>query len=69
MSLTTVRSVLVNNPSVTIDLIKNCSDLLIPASRLNYVYLPSGVVGLLGVASSVAGLVVTYNERLKLKFS
>ncbi len=64
-----LRSVLSNNPTVTIDLLKNTADLFIPAARLNLVSVPGGVVGIMGVVSSIAGLVVSYNENLKLKFS
>ena len=64
-----VCNVLQNNPAVCVDVIKNAGDLFIPASRLDILYLPGGIVGLLGVISSLAGLVATYNERFKLKFS
>lgn len=64
-----VSSVLCNNPAICIDIVKNCGDLLIPLSRLDFVSLPGGLVGLLGVISSLAGLIATYNEHLKLKFS
>lgn len=64
-----VCSVVQNNPAICLDVIKNGGDLFIPMSQLNLVYLPDGVVGLLGVISSVAGLAATYNERLKLKYS
>lgn len=64
-----VCSVLQNNPAICVDLVKNGGDLFIPLSRLDLIYLPGGVVGLLGVVSSLAGLLATYNERLKLKFS
>lgn len=62
-------NVLQNNGAVCIDVVKNCGDLFIPLSRLDVIYLPGGVVGLLGVVSSLAGLVGAYNEHLKLKFS
>lgn len=64
-----VCSVLQNNPAICVDVIKNGGDLFIPMSRLDLVYLPGGIVGLLGVISSLAGLAATYNERLKLKYS
>ncbi len=62
-------NVLQNNPAVCLDVVKNCGDLLIPLSRLDHIYLPGGIVGLLGVVSSFAGLVATYNKHLKLRFS
>ena len=61
--------VIQNNRAVCVDVVKNCGDFLIPMSRLDIIYLPGGVVGLLGVISSCAGLVAAYNEQLKLKFS
>lgn len=64
-----VWSVLQNNPAICVDIVKNSGDLLIPLSRLDLIYMPGGIVGLLGVISSLAGLVGTYNERLKLKYS
>lgn len=62
-------SVLQNNPAVCIDVVKNLGDFFIPVARLDLMYLPGGVIGLLGVISSLAGLIATYNEQLKLKFS
>ena len=64
-----LANVLHNNPALMVDVLKNGADLLIPVSRLDVLYLPSGVVGLLGVLSSLAGLAATYNEHYKLKFS
>ena len=64
-----VVNVMRNNPGLVVDIVKNGSDFCIPASRLDLIYLPSGVVGLLGVISSVAGLLGDWNEQLKLRFS
>lgn len=64
-----IWSVLQNKPDLCVDIIKNCGDFLIPLSRLDVVYVPTGIVGLLGVISSLAGLAGIYNEHLKLKFS
>lgn len=64
-----ISNVVQNNPAVCIDVVKNCGDFLIPLSRLDIFYVPGGIIGLLGIMSSVAGLVATYNEHLKLKFS
>ncbi len=69
VSMKAVCSVLQNNPAICVDIVKNSGDLLIPAVRLGLVSLPDGVVGLLGVISSIAGLAATYNEHLKLKYS
>lgn len=64
-----ICSVMQNNAALCVDVVKNCGDFLIPLSRLDLIYVPGGVVGLVGVVSSLAGLVATYNEHLKLKFS
>lgn len=58
-----------NNPAVMVDLVKNSADFFIPISRLDILYIPSGIVGLLGVVSSLAGISADFNEQLKLKFS
>ena len=60
-------SVVRNNPALVI--VKNGTDVLIPAARLELVGVPSGVVGLLGVVSSIAGLMTIWDEHLRLKFS
>ena len=67
--LQAVVNVVRNNPPLMIDIVKNGADALIPASRLELIYVPSGIIGLLGVASSLAGLVSTWDDRLRLKFS
>lgn len=65
----TVANTFANNPAATLDLAKNCTDLFIPAARLNLINVPGGLVGLMGVVSSILGLIATYNNNLKLKFS
>ena len=62
-------SVVRNNPALVVDIVKNGTDVLIPAARLELVGVPSGVVGLLGVVSSIAGLMTIWDEHLRLKFS
>ena len=62
-------SVVRNNPALVVDIVKNGTDVLIPAARLELVGVPSGVVGLLGVVSSIAGLMTVWDEHLRLKFS
>lgn len=42
---------------VVVDTMKNCCDLMIPLTALGYVRLSPGAVGLLGVVSSVAGII------------
>ena len=64
-----IANVVRNNPPLIIDIVKNGADALIPASRLDLVYIPSGIIGILGVVSSLAGLVSTWDDRLRLKFS
>ena len=62
-------SVVQNNADVCVDVVKNLGDFFLPLSNLDMIYIPGGIVGLLGIISSMAGLVATYNEQLKLKFS
>ena len=64
-----IANVVRNNSPLIIDIVKNGADALIPASRLDLVYVPSGIIGILGVVSSLAGLVSTWDDRLRLKFS
>ena len=64
-----LHNVVCNNPAVVLDLLKNSADIFIPISRLDILYIPSGIVGLLGVVSSLAGISADFNEQLKLKFS
>lgn len=46
---------------ITIDLLKNLCDLFIPLNSLGFVNLSPRTIGLLGVISSVAGLIVILN--------
>ena len=64
-----VGSFLSTNPALVIDAAKNVADVWIPMSRLDLIYLPSGIVGVLGVVSSIAGLLGTHNQRWRLRFS
>ena len=66
---TLVQNVASNNPAIVVDLVKNSADIWLPISRLDILYIPSGIVGLLGVVSSLAGITADFNEQLKLKFS
>ncbi|XP_014284061.1 peroxisomal membrane protein 11A [Halyomorpha halys] len=43
--------------SLYVDLIRNCCDIFIPLYALNYVQLSSGLIGLFGMLSSIAGLI------------
>ena len=58
-----------SNPALVVDTLKNVTDFWIPATRLDLVYLPSGIVGLMGVVSSLAGLAGSHDQRWRLKFS
>ena len=64
-----VSGVVRGNPALVIDIVKNVMDVWIPASYLDLLYLPSGIVGLMGVVSSLAGLIGSHDQRLRLKFS
>lgn len=64
-----VGNVLRANPALVIDSVKNMADLWIPVSRLDLIYIPNGIVGLLGVVSSLAGLMGAHDQRWRLKFS
>ena len=64
-----VGGVVQTNPALVVDVVKNVSDVWIPASRLDLLYLPSGVVGLVGVVSSLAGLLGSHDQKWRLKFS
>lgn len=55
------------HPDVTTDTVKNCCDLFIPMTSLGYVNFSPGFVGLMGVISSVCGLMTITNPVLKLQ--
>ena len=48
---------------LTIDTIKNCCDLFIPLSSMGYVKLSPRSIGLLGMISSIAGLIVVLHPK------
>ena len=54
------------NPQVTLDTVKNGTDLFLPLSSLGYVDISPGLVGLFGLISSVVGVVTVWNSKLKL---
>ena len=64
-----VGGVLQTHPALVVDTVKNVTDFWIPASRLDLVYLPSGIVGLAGVVSSLAGLLGSHDQKWRLRFS
>lgn len=51
---------------ITIDSVKNCCDLFIPLSALGYVKISPRVIGILGMISSLMGLIVILNPSCKL---
>lgn len=51
---------------ITIDMLKNSCDLFLPLNGLGYTKLSPRVIGLLGMASSIAGLIVILNPNCKL---
>ena len=59
-----------NNPALFLDLIKNTTDIFLPLSQLEVGKgLSSGLVGIMGVVSSMCGLIAIWNEGLKLRYS
>lgn len=61
--LVTLRS----HPDVTIDVLKNTCDLLIPLERLGIYEANSGVVAFCGLISSLIGILTIVQPRLKIK--
>ena len=51
------------NRTLTIDMIKNCCDLFIPLTSMGYVKLSPRLIGLFGVTSSIAGLIVVLHPK------
>ena len=64
-----VSRTFVNHPAVVLDLLKNSTDIFIPLSNLQVVNMSSGAVGLMGVVSSLCGLIALWNDSLKLQHS
>lgn len=59
-------TVLQSNRSVMIDTVKNACDFFIPLTALGHSNLSPGTVGWLGVVSSIAGLLVLLEPKIKL---
>lgn len=53
-------------PSVMVDTVKNCCDFFIPLTALGHIKLSPDTVGLLGVISSIAGLIALIQPIAKL---
>lgn len=59
-----------NNPALMLDLVKNVTDVFLPLSQLNAGRgISPGVVGVMGVTSSLCSLISIWNEGLKLRYS
>ena len=59
-----------NNPALLLDFVKNSTDIFLPFSQLNAgAGLSPGLVGVMGVVSSICSLVAIWNESLKLRYS
>jgi hypothetical protein len=63
------RTVL-NNRALVLDTFKNCTDVVLPLSRMEMGKgISDGWVGLMGIISSVCFLATIWNESLKLRYS
>lgn len=54
-------------PDVVVDTVKNAADFLLPLNVMGYVKLNNGVAGMLGLISSLCGVIAVWNPSLKLK--
>ena len=54
-------------PEVVVDTVKNAADFLLPLNVMGYVKLNTGLAGLLGLISSLCGVMAVWNPSLKLK--
>ncbi|RZF48360.1 hypothetical protein LSTR_LSTR007527 [Laodelphax striatellus] len=66
MRKTHVTNLIISNKEVAIDTLKNACDVLIPLTALGFVKLSPGATGLLGVISSIAGIVTIVDPFSKL---
>ena len=67
---TAVQRAVYNNPALVLDTVKNCTDIVLPISALDFGKgVSSGWVGLMGVVSTTCSLVSIWNETLKLRYS
>lgn len=64
--VTSLFQFLLTYKHLTVDTLKNCCDLFIPLNGLGYTKLSPRVIGLLGMISSIAGLIVILNPHCKL---
>ena len=54
-------------PEVFVDTVKNCADFLIPLNIMGMIEINNGIVGILGLISSLAGASTVWEPTLKLK--
>ena len=54
-------------PEVLVDTVKNCADFLIPLNIMGAIEINNGVVGILGLVSSLAGAFTVWEPAMKLK--
>lgn len=66
MCISSLFDFLITYKHLTIDTVKNCCDLFIPLNGMGYTKLSPRIIGLLGMISSIAGLIVILNPQCKL---
>lgn len=54
-------------PEVLVDTVKNCADFLIPLNIIGVIQINNGIIGILGLISSLAGASTAWQPTLKLK--
>ena len=54
-------------PEVLVDTVKNCADFFIPLNIIGVININNGIVGILGLISSLAGASTVWEPTLKLK--
>lgn len=65
-----VTRTICNNSALVLDFVKNGADIFLPISQLDIGSgLSSGLIGILGVVSSICSLATIWNEALKLRYS
>lgn len=57
---------LISNPNLTLDTIKNLFDIVLPLSFLKFINVSAGTQGFCGVVSSLLGLLVVWDSKYKL---
>ncbi|XP_077989540.1 peroxisomal membrane protein 11B-like [Glandiceps talaboti] len=67
LQVSLVRRCLQDNPPLALDTLKNCADIFLPLSSLGYIRLSSALQGILGMISSVIGVMTVWNSDYKLR--